>query len=85
METIAVAGNVLVPAVLALRERGFDVSRHDLEGGREEWRAERGELSIVADGPLLLLSLAALREQRGPNWRASDIEIETVLSEYYGI
>jgi hypothetical protein len=66
METIANAGNVLVPAVLALRERGFGVSREDREG-REEWRAEQGDLLIVADDPLHLLGLAALREQRGPD------------------
>jgi hypothetical protein len=82
METIGEAGNVFVPAVLALRQRGFGVSRHDQEG-REEWRAERGDLSIVVDSPLHLLG-CGLREDRGTDWKAQDGEIEAVLSEYYG-
>jgi hypothetical protein len=83
METLASAGNVLIPAVLALREGGFDVSRHNDEN-QEEWRAERGDLLLVADDPLALLGLAALREQRGADWHANDAEIESILSEYYG-
>lgn len=81
METLADAANVLVPAVLALRERGFIVSRRDSEG-QEEWWAERSDLLLVAEDPLRLLGLAALREQRGSGWEAKDEEIKTFLNKY---
>ena len=69
---IATAGNVVVPAALALKARGFRLSRLD----ERAWSATRGELELVAEDAVLLLGLAALVETRGEAWAASDEEID---------
>jgi hypothetical protein len=81
-ERLSTAGNVLVPSVLTLRRLGFAVSRSDTPDG-EEWRAERGSLVLIANDPVSLLGLHALREERGSEWPADDAEIDRVLSEFY--
>jgi hypothetical protein len=83
METLASAGNILFPAVLALRQLGFAVSLRR-EGDHEVWQAERDDLRLLADDPLALLGLATLRDQRGPDWAATDPEIQALLDEFYG-
>ena len=80
-ETIADAGNTLVPAILTLRSLGFVVRRKAHQGG-ELWFADRADLALVSDSPLTLLGLAALRSVRGAAWKATDAEIDAVLREY---
>ncbi|MEM6785782.1 MAG: hypothetical protein AAF624_18830 [Bacteroidota bacterium] len=75
------AANVLIPAILALRAMGYDVSRR-YDGGREWWKAQTEMLEFGAEDPLSLLGLVALRERRGAKWRASDAEIDAVMQEF---
>ena len=76
MISIADAGNVLVPAYLALRAKGYLVTRTVLTHEQiEMWRAEKeGERYTAAD-TLALLGLVALYETRGENWQADDTQI----------
>ena len=80
---IANAGNVIVPAYLALRSKGYDVrwDRH-VEEEQEAWYADGPLGRFTASDPLSLLGLISMREVRGQNWRASDEEIEGFLSKY---
>lgn len=77
-EQIANAGNTFVPAVLALRAAGYIVTRTT----RDRWHAARPGLTLIADDPVELLGLAAMRDARGSDWRATDREIDSVLAEY---
>ena len=70
---IAAAGNVEVPAYLALLAKSYLVSRSADDG---VWAARKGETVLSADGPLPLLGLAAMLEQRGDKWEALDNEID---------
>ncbi|MEO1728816.1 MAG: hypothetical protein AAFR95_17525 [Bacteroidota bacterium] len=72
---------MLIPALLALRAMGYDVSR-PYDGEREWWRAETETVEFGAEDPLSLLGLVALRENRGAAWRASDAEIDAVMQEF---
>ena len=78
---IGSGANTMVPAVLALREKGYTVRRVKAEDSREVWHAERQGLELIADDPLSLLGLAAMHETRGDNWKAEDEEIESFLKE----
>jgi hypothetical protein len=75
-ERLSVAGNVFAPAYLALRELGCAVHVQRDGDGRETWSATRGDLSLVAGDPLELLGLHCLHQERGPDWKASDAEID---------
>ncbi|HKQ14322.1 MAG TPA: hypothetical protein VJT80_12885 [Steroidobacteraceae bacterium] len=75
---IAAAGNTEVPAYLALVARGFDVNCNH----QSVWIATKGEASFVADSPLQLLGVVAMFESRGPQWEASDEQIEEFMSKY---
>jgi len=78
------AGNVVVPAFLALKQRGYSVRRTVREGGTASWIAENDENEFQSEDPVTLLALAAIGETRGEEWRASDQEIESFLAEYGG-
>jgi hypothetical protein len=78
------AGNVVVPAFLTLRQRGYSVRRMVREDGTARWIAENEEREFQSDDPVTLLALAAIGETRGEKWRASDQEIESFLAEYGG-
>ncbi|HJZ90664.1 MAG TPA: hypothetical protein VKE40_07295 [Gemmataceae bacterium] len=84
MPTIVSAGNVLVPAYLALVAKGYRVTR--AKTGRredpEEWRATKGAARFVAEDPLSLLGLVAMREARGRRWEASDAEIDAFFDRF---
>ena len=81
---LAAAGNVVVPAFLILRDKGFTLKcKPGLGAEREVWTATKRELSFVGDGPLELLGLVAIYEARGTQWQAPDDEIEAFLAEYY--
>ncbi len=76
MRHIATAGNVVVPALLALEELGFAVERR---GGL--CRATRGDESYVAEDPISVLGLVKLIEVR--TWeKATDAQIEASLKKY---
>jgi hypothetical protein len=74
---IATAGNVLVPAYLALRKKGYSVTRVvDAVQRTETWRATKVGEEFIAEDTLLLLGLVALYEERGSGWKAEDGEID---------
>lgn len=73
---LAQAGNTVVPAILALRALGFEVTQ---EG--EKFIARMGSSRFQADDPVAVLGLVKLAEIRRP-WRATDSEIDEVLSEF---
>ena len=82
---ITAAGNVEVPSFLVLRDLGFTVSCEWGSKGQEVeiWIAEREDLKLSANGPLELLGLLKLLEQRGQEWQASDAEIDAFLLQFY--
>jgi hypothetical protein len=75
---IAAAGNTVVPAVLALEAAGYRVTK--LSGDLFEATSLDG--SYVADDPVTLLGLIKLVELRSWTWRASDSEIDSVLTRF---
>ena len=78
---LAIAGNVVVPAVLLLEERGFAVVRQDDASG-EVWSAKRGSTELSAQDPVQLLGLAAIVDGRGENWSATDLQIHDVMRRF---
>ncbi len=83
-ETIFNAGNTLIPAYLALQSMGYRVwwQRGDSAPDDETWFAE-GELGhFIAEDPVSLLGLIAMREQRGITWHASDEQIAAFMDQY---
>jgi hypothetical protein len=74
---IATAGNVEAPAYLTLVALGFDLDCD--RNGR--WTARKGDALFSAGSPLELLGLAAMYDARGPQWQASDAEIELFLAK----
>ena len=70
-----VAANVEVPAILLLEERGYALTFTESEE-LDAWVATRGDLELVGNGPLELLALASLAEERGGYWMATAEEIE---------
>lgn len=79
---IVAAGNTIVPAYLALLQKGYRVRREETAGSTEWWRAEGPECILIAEDPETLLGLAAMYETRGPDWGASDAEIEAFLERF---
>jgi hypothetical protein len=80
---IATAGNVLVPAYLALCAKGYQVSRVvDEREQTETWRAVQPGREFIAEDTLSLLGLVALYEARGAGWRAEDSEIDAFLAQF---
>ena len=75
---IAAAGNTVVPAVLALEDAGYLVTK--LDGDLFEASSIDG--SFVADDPVALLGLVKLVELRSWTWRATDAEIDSVLTRF---
>lgn len=73
---LAQAANTVIPAILALEACGYTVMQED-----DSFVAELGESRFAADDPVALLGLVRLAEVRRP-WRASDIEIDEVMSRY---
>ncbi|MEM7147112.1 MAG: hypothetical protein AAF591_18475 [Verrucomicrobiota bacterium] len=84
-EHITFAGNVEVPAYLALQAYGFAVERaqEESENASEYWVARKGDLTLSATNPLEILGIMAMRDKRGKEWKASDKEIDSYLRKYY--
>ena len=74
---IAAAGNVEAPSYLTLVALGYEVECD--RGGR--WTAGKGDTIFSADSPVELLGLAAMYDARGPQWHASDAEIDAFLAK----
>ncbi|MGC4094581.1 MAG: hypothetical protein QM756_43030 [Polyangiaceae bacterium] len=52
--------------------------------GSEEWWFARNEsLELAAEDPLELLGLLMLVEVRGESWRASDEQIDDIISRFH--
>ena len=79
---ISAAGNVEVPACLALKMKGFSVRWERKDGSDETWYAEKDNLRISGEGPIELLGIVAMYETRGNNWKASDEEIDGFIERY---
>jgi hypothetical protein len=77
MNTIATAGNVVVPALLVLEKLGFVVERRG-----SLCRASRQDEVYVAEDPVAVLGLVKLVEARTWDWKANDTEIDDVLKRY---
>ena len=83
VESITAAGNVEMPAYLALQQLGFAVERRILENSDELWVASNSTSMFSAPSPLELLGLYAMRETRGLNWKADNDQINGYLAAYY--
>ena len=83
-EKIGNAANTLVPAYLALQSKGYQVrwERGNSAPDDETWFADGPLGSFVADDPIELLGLIAMRELRGPSWTATDDQIDAFMSRY---
>jgi hypothetical protein len=86
MQTIAAAGNVLVPAYLALREKGYTLNRTLGSGDKDPtlWCATKGANRFLAEDVLSLLGLVAMQEVRGNSWKATDREIDSFFETFPG-
>jgi hypothetical protein len=84
--TLADAANTEIPAYLALLRRGLSVSYESISPGASTcaWVAEDAGCRYVADDLLSLLGLVALYQTRGPEWQASDEQIDRFLAEFGG-
>jgi hypothetical protein len=81
--TIATAGNTIIPAYLALLQKGYSISCESRAGAAKElWVAEDASTRFIAEDPLLLLGLVGLYEIRGERWPATDSEIEEFLAKF---
>jgi hypothetical protein len=79
---IASAGNTIVPAYLALLEKGYRVSRVGVDEHGETWQALKESEEFIAEDPLTLLGLVALYEARGAAWQAPDVDIDAFLKRF---
>ena len=82
MVFLAAAGNVVIPAILTLRQLVYTVET----GGKSDnqaFIAKKNGYSFYADDPITILGLIKIFETRGEEWMASDDEIETVGREYH--
>jgi hypothetical protein len=77
---LSAAGNIVVPAYLALLAKGYVVSCQRADHS-EMWIAEGANGRFTADNPITLLGVVGIAETRGENWRASDSEIDAFLKK----
>jgi hypothetical protein len=79
-----VAGNTVVSAYLELLKHGLRVYREPsaVTDSGMCWVAEDDSRQFIAEDTGSLLGLVAMHTSRGPEWRASDEEIERFLSEF---
>ena len=76
------AGNVVVPAYLALRAKGYCVHRDQSSNQSEHWTAEGPLGRFGAEDPIKLLGVVSVAETRGASWQATDAEIEAFLKAF---
>jgi hypothetical protein len=82
LSLLSAAGNVEVPAYLALRQKGYTVTAFDLSAGHGGWHAEKDGWRFQGDSLIELLGLVSVVEVRGANWAASDEDIDDFLKKY---
>jgi hypothetical protein len=78
------AANTIVPAYLALLQRGLSVCREPsavTESGML-WVAEDAGHQFFAEDFVTLLGLVVMHQTRGPEWQASDDQIEQFIAEF---
>ena len=78
---IAAAGNAVVPAILVLESRSYNIST-SADG---YWHAEKDGCIFTAESPLELLGLTEMYVARGSNWKAIDIDIDRCMKQYTGL
>lgn len=84
---VSEAGNVVIPAYLTLKDKGYKVERIFCEPKDTItlWRATKGSNEFNASDPLTLLGVVAMAEHRGCEWQPkleeSNEFIETYLNE----
>lgn len=61
---IAAAGNTEIPAYLVFLEKGYRVRGESLSEEKEFWFAAKDDYEFVAEGPIVLLGIAAMFETR---------------------
>jgi hypothetical protein len=83
MSHITAAGNVEVPAYLALGQLGFEIERRIFENGDEYWIARKDGQEFSAQSTLEVLGLCLMRTTRGDAWNATNDEINSYLLKYY--
>ncbi len=83
MSHIIAAGNIEVPAYLAIGQLGFEIERQVSENDKEWWVARKGDEMFSAGSPLDILGLCLMRQIRGEEWKATDQEIDSYLLKYY--
>lgn len=82
-EIISASGNTDVPAYLAIKSLGAEITREMRDEEAEWWIAVLYGCRFIAEGPLELLGLITMRRERGSNWKASDEQIEAFIETYY--
>jgi len=83
---LTAAGNVIVPAYLALVAKGYVVRCERLTNEEELWVAEGPHGRFSAEDPITLLGVVGVVETRGADWAASDSEIESFIKKFdYGV
>lgn len=78
MNKISAAANTLVPAWLAIQQKGYDVTMVS-ESDKDLCIAQKNGLEFVAGDTVLLLWLITMYEVRGENWKATDREIDEFM------
>ena len=82
-ETIGAAGNTRAPAYFTILKLGFKVSIKARDEGKEFWVAENEQIQFIGPGPLVLLGLITMRQQRGVEWKPNSEEVDNFLSTFY--
>jgi len=73
------SGNVVIPAIKALRELGFTVRLDSASGW---FTAEANGRSFSADDPVAVLGLVKFYDTRGEHWHLPDEELMAIGKEY---
>jgi len=79
---ISAAGNVEIPAILALEKKGAELIS---EKESNMWTAVYLSNTYVAESPLELLGLIEMHSLRGADWQATDNEMERCVTQYPGL
>ena len=81
---LSAAANVVVPAYLVLRTKGYVVHCERSSDDSENWIAEGPLGRFGADDPITLLGVVSVVETRGASWPATDAELNAFLNAFGG-
>lgn len=76
---LAAAGNTEIPAILVLESKGYKIILS--EAG--DWSAFQADNEFIASSPVELLGLVGIYSQRGAESKASDLDIQRCLKQYF--